>query len=55
MAKQNVKSAAEVDQALHLAKIDKIAQQRTKKNGKPRNIFIEDGSDRLKLNETDII
>ena len=54
MSKQRVKSPAEVDQALHLAELEKLRNKR-KKNGKPRNVIIDDGSDRLKLNATDII
>ena len=55
MAQQKMISYPEVDQALHFAKLDKIISKNRKKNGKLRNITIEDGSERLKTNASDIL
>ena len=48
-------SHAEIDQSLHFAKLDQIASKGRKKNGKLRNITVEDGSERLKTNASDIL
>ena len=55
MAQQKMISHAEIDQSLHFAKLDNIISRNKKKNGKLRNITIEDGSERLKTNASDII
>ena len=39
---------------IHLETLSKLVKKK-KKSGKPRNVIIDDGSSRLKVNSTDVI